>query len=157
MSNTAGQKSGDPIVVLLADDSESDRNIIKRTLIKRKLAYILHEVENGEQVLQYLRNEQPYDNKVVYPFPSLLLLDINMPIMDGKDALLKIRNDQQLKILPVIMLTTSQRDKDIFDSYSLGVNAYISKPVEPIDFISSIEKIESFWLQLAKLPTRGFQ
>lgn len=150
-SHLVGSKRG---VVLIADDSESDRDIILRALEKGRIKCTVKEVENGEQLLKYLRREAPYDDEKLYPWPNLLLLDINMPRIDGKQALRELRQLPQGKMLPVVMLTTSARENDIAESYALGVNGYITKPVENKKFMDTIAKLEFFWFGLVMLPPR---
>ena len=143
-------------VILVADDSESDRDIIERALRKSRMHCTLKEVCDGEQLLMYLQRQPPFDDKQTYPWPDLVLLDINMPRLNGKEALRQLRQLDSCKLLPVVILTTSSRDKDVLESYQLGVNGYITKPIESKDFISAILQLESFWLGLAvRPPSRG--
>ena len=88
-------------------------------------------------------------------FPDLILMDINMPVLDGKRTLEAIRQDAALKHLPVIMLKTSSAEKDVLESYKLGVNAYLTKPITHVDFVDAMQKIENFWLELVALPTHA--
>ena len=138
--------------VLLVEDSQSDQVIVKRVLEDGCINCNLHIANNGAIALQMLRNEAPYDDKSDYCRPDLVLMDINMPVLDGKATLQAIRADEELKHIPVIMLTTSDRDKDVIESYKLGVNAYLTKPVEELAFINVVQQIEQFWFELVTLP-----
>lgn len=141
-----------PAVVLVVDDSEADRLIVARALKNRHLLCEVVELADGEQLLLYLQREAPYQDLEKYPMPDLVLLDINMPRVDGKTALHKIRTELEMHSLPVVMVTTSDRDKDVIDSYKLGANAYVTKPVNADDFIEAIRNIKHFWLELVALP-----
>jgi len=145
-----------PAVILVADDSEADREIIRRALNQGRLRCELQEVSDGDELLQYLRREARFDDAKRYPEPDLLLLDINMPRVDGKQALRAIRQTLN-PTLPVVMLTTSRREQDVIESYALGVNAYISKPVEIDAFLETVRQLENFWLDLVTLPSRAAQ
>lgn len=140
--------------ILLVEDNPADQKLTIRALRRGKVETDLHIAENGEEALQYLRRDGKFANEKC-PLPDLILLDINMPKVDGKQVLKEIRNDPELNMLPVIMLTTSNQERDIIDSYKLGVNAYINKPVTISDFLEAIRKLEEFWLQLIILPTQA--
>ena len=139
-------------VVLLVDDSEADQEIVQRALEDGKMECTLLLANHGEEALQLLRHEGPFTDKIKYPKPDLILLDINMPVMDGRSTLKAIREDEALKRLPVIMLTTSNYDKDVIDSYNLGVNAFLTKPVSYYEFVDKIAGLETFWFELVVLP-----
>lgn len=138
--------------ILIADDSEPDRALIRRAVKTGKFNCELQEVEDGEKLIMFLKNEPPYEDKNQFTLPDLLLLDINMPRVDGKQALKIIRNELKLRSLPIIILTTSSRESDIIESYNLGVNAFVTKPVKSAAFFEAITKIENFWLDLVTLP-----
>ncbi len=142
-------------VILVADDNEADRDSIERTIGKGNIRCILKTVTDGEQLLKYLQRQPPYEDEQIYPWPDLLLLDINMPRISGKDALQQLRLLPAAQSLPVVMLTTSNREKDVFECYELGANAFITKPIEPQDFIDAFMQMESFWFELVTLPTTG--
>lgn len=143
---------GRPAVVLLAEDSHADQTLVRRGFKRARIHVDLHIVGDGIEALRYLRREGPYADPTLSPEPDIVLLDINMPRLDGREVLRAIRSDPVLKPLPVIILTTSEEDRDVIESYRLGVNAYISKPIEPAEFIAAIEKLDMFWLQLVILP-----
>lgn len=140
--------------ILIVDDNAPDREVMKRALRKGKVLCEVNDVADGEQALLYLKNLPPYDDKQRYPTPDLVLLDINMPRLDGLQVLEAIRADQNLRRLPVVVLSSSDRDADILNSYKFGVNAYVRKPVDSAEFIAAIQKLESFWLELVVLPPR---
>lgn len=142
-------------VVLLVEDSPADQLTVERAIEDGRVNCDLIVVENGEEALKLLRRNPPYDDKEKYPFPDLILLDINMPIMDGPTALSHIRQDSKFHNLPVVMLTTSDADSDVERSYAAGANAYITKPVQDQGFIDAVRKIEGFWFELVTLPPVG--
>ena len=139
-------------IILVADDSESDRDIIERAIRKGRMHCTLKKVGDGEQLLQYLQRQPPFNDEQLYPWPDLVLLDINMPRLNGKEALRQLRQLPACKLLPVVILTTSSREKDVLESYKLGVNGYITKPIESKDFINVVLQLETFWLELAVRP-----
>lgn len=140
--------------VLLVEDSPADQIIVKRALEDAKVQCDLFVVENGSEALKYLRSKAPYNDKKQFPFPDLILLDINMPVMDGKETLEAIREDNELRAVPIIMLTTSDSDKDIKESYFLGANAFVTKPVGREEIINAMIHLEKFWFELVTLPVR---
>lgn len=142
-------------VVLLVEDSPADQVIVQRALEDGRVKCRLLIVDNGLIALKLLRGEPPYEDRTTYPMPDLILLDVNMPVMDGKEALREIRQDPTIKHLPVVILTTSSREKDVIESYRLGVNAYLTKPVDETAFMETILQIERFWFELVTLPTGG--
>jgi len=139
-------------IILIVDDSAADREIIKRALGRGRIRCDVYEAENGEKALQYLKKEAPYDKDSDSPVPDLILLDINMPRVSGLEVLKHIRSDEALHRLPVIVLSTSKRDEDVIQSYNLGVNAFVSKPLAADEFIKAIQMLETFWLELVTLP-----
>jgi len=141
-----------PAKLLLAEDNPADQLTVERALEDGRVECELTVVENGTQVLTLLRNEAPYEDARKYPHPDLILMDINMPIMDGLTALKHIRNDENLRHIPVVMLTTSDSSTDINSSYEDGANAYITKPVSDSGFIDAVQKLDRFWFRLVTLP-----
>ncbi len=138
-------------VVLMAEDSEHDIIATKRAWKKHKIANPLYIVRNGEECLDYLHLRGLYRKSGAAPRPGILLLDINMPKLDGLSVLQYIRADQELHALPVIILTTSKIEQDRVRSYDLGANAYITKPVGFQNFCEAVCTINLFW-QLVELP-----
>lgn len=140
------------IRILLAEDDPDDRLLTRRALSKSRLANTIHTVEDGEELMEYLRREGKYSNPEDAPRPGLILLDLNMPRMDGREALRKIKSDPDLRRIPVIVLTTSEADQDILQSYDLGVNAFVTKPVTFDGLADAIQALGEFWFQIVKLP-----
>ena len=148
-------RTGRPANVLLAEDSEPDQNIVQRGFSRSKISIRLFIVENGEECLDFLRHQGNYQDEQQYPRPDLLLLDMNMPKMDGLEVLRQIRADATLRTLPVIILTTSDQERDVVASYACGANAFITKPVEPRRFMDTIRQMEEFWFELVVTPPHG--
>lgn len=138
-------------VVLMAEDDEHDIIATKRAWKLGQMANPLHIVNNGEECLDYLERRGDYSDPASSPRPGILLLDINMPRMDGLETLQRIRANEQLRSLPVVMLTTSKAEEDRMRSYALGANAYIVKPIGFDNFAEAIRTINLFW-KLVALP-----
>ena len=143
------------VVVLLVEDNPADQQLTIRAFKKGKVNVNLQIANDGVEAMEYLNGQGIYSDRNKFPMPDIVLLDINMPRKDGKQVLNEIKTDSKLKLIPVIMLTTSDQDKDIIDSYNLGVNAYISKPVRINDFMSVVNKLEDFWFILNKIPPKN--
>lgn len=143
------------VVVLLVEDNPADQQLTIRAFKKGKVNVNLQIANDGVEAMEYLNGQGIYSDRNKFPMPDIVLLDINMPRKDGKQVLNEIKTDSKLKLIPVIMLTTSDQDKDIIDSYNLGVNAYISKPVRINDFMNVINKLEDFWFILNKVPPKN--
>ncbi len=141
-------------VVLLADDNVADQRLFQRALLRHDPDIDLRVVSDGEEVMDYLKHRGPYRDPNTAPKPDLVLLDINMPRMDGKRTLREIREDHVLKGLPVVFMTTSDDGRDVRDSYELGVNAYLVKSPNIDEFFSAMETVVRFWLGVAWLPTK---
>lgn len=141
-----------PITILLVEDSPVDAKITTKALERGRVRNELHLVKDGLAAVDYLTNQNEYAEKDKYPRPDLILLDLHMPKMDGREVLEFIKNNVIFKSIPVIMLTTSEREEDILKSYEMGVNSYITKPVEFDDFLSAILAITEYWLVISKLP-----
>ena len=139
--------------ILLVEDSVADQRLIARAVRNTDLEAELFTVDDGEQAMAYLQRRGRYQDPASSPRPDIVLLDINMPKKDGKQVLREIRDDDSLHNLPVIMLTTSNQERDIIDSYNLGVNAYITKPTELASFVDTVQTLELFWFKLAELPS----
>lgn len=142
----------EPIVILLADDDPDDRMLTRKALKRSRLANEVHAVVDGEELLAYLRREGPYSEPDAAPRPGLILLDLNMPRMDGREALVEIKSDPALRRIPVVVLTTSDAEQDILESYDLGVNAFVTKPVTFDRLAQAIQVLGSFWFEIVKLP-----
>jgi chemotaxis family two-component system response regulator Rcp1 len=137
--------------VLLVEDNEDDIELTLEALEDSKVCMETHVVADGISAMAFLRREGDYVDK---PRPDLILLDLNLPLMDGREVLKKIKGDPNFAEIPVVVLTTSEDDKDILKAYQLHANCYISKPVDFLKFTEIIRQIEGFWLQLAKLPRK---
>lgn len=138
-----------PIEVLLVEDSPSDANLTIKKLKKAKVLNNLHWVEDGESAMEFLQKAGEYANA---PRPDLILLDLNLPGMDGREVLSEIKSDPKLKKIPIVILTTSADEQDVARAYNLNANCYITKPVDIQQFLKAIDLIEDFWLALVKLP-----
>ncbi|MBW1743094.1 MAG: response regulator [Deltaproteobacteria bacterium] len=145
----------EPFVVLMAEDNEHDIVATKRAWKKHYIANPLYIVNDGEECLDFLRKKGKYSEPGAAPRPGILLLDINMPKMDGLAVLKEIRKDEDLRRLPVIILTTSKAEEDRLKGYDLGVNAYVVKPVGFENFSEAVRTISLFW-QLVELPGGDF-
>lgn len=135
--------------ILLVDDNPDNVLITKRALLKGRVKNTLHVVGDGEKAIKFLRKEDEYQKS---PTPTLILLDLKMPKLDGFQVLKEIKSDDKLKSIPVIVLTTSDRDKDIEDAYRLGCNSYIVKPVSFESFIKTVIEIGEYWLIISRVP-----
>lgn len=144
-------KHGKPITILMADDDDDDRRLTREALLEGRLANDLRFVENGEELMDYLRRLGKYSGTEV-PRPGLILLDLNMPRKDGRTVLKEIKSDPELRQIPVVVLTTSQADEDIFKSYDLGVNSYIVKPVTFEALVDILQTLEKYWFEIVELP-----
>ena len=142
-----------PISILICDDDEDDRMLTQQALEAAHISNALHFVENGEQLLDYLyqRGEYAGENGKA-PRPGLILLDLNMPKMDGREALKVIKGDKTLHDIPVVVLSTSRFDADIVRSYQLGVNSFISKPVTFTGLVDAMNVLGRYWLEIVELP-----
>ncbi|MEQ8542175.1 MAG: response regulator [Coleofasciculus sp. D1-CHI-01] len=139
-----------PIEILLVEDSPSDANLIQISFKQAKIANNLRWVEDGETALDYLLQQGDYTNS---PRPDLIVLDLNLPGMDGQEVLTSIKSDPTLKRIPVIVLTTSEDEEDILKSYELNANCYITKPIDIQQFMRMVQLLEEFWLAAVQLPS----
>jgi two-component system response regulator len=145
---------GRAITILLADDDEDDRLMARDALREARLHNDLRTVADGVELLEYLRHEGAYTNPESAPAPGLVLLDLNMPRMDGREALREIKQDRALRTLPVVVLTTSKAEEDIVRTYELGVNSFISKPVTFLGLVEVMKAFSRYWLEIVELPPR---
>ena len=153
MSETAPNPAW--ISILMADDDEDDQLLAREALAENRLANPIHFVPDGEQLIAYLRNEPPYDDREAHPRPGLILLDLNMPRMDGREALREIKADPDLRSIPIVVLTTSKAEEDILRTYDLGANSYITKPVSFDGLIEVMGSLGGYWLGIVQLPPNG--
>lgn len=135
----------------MADDDADDRMLTKEAFEENKLKNDLRFVEDGEELMDYLLQRGKY-NETSAPRPGLILLDLNMPKKDGREALEEIKQHPELKRIPVIVLTTSKAEKDILNSYNLGVNSFITKPVTFDNLVRVTSRLGQYWLELVSLP-----
>jgi len=140
------------IQVLLVEDSPGDVRLTREAFREANMSIQLHVATDGMEALAFLKQEAPHLNA---PRPDLILLDLNLPKMDGREVLAYIKADERLKTIPTVILTTSEAEADIVTSYQLQANSYLSKPVEFEEFESLVKSINDFWLIKAKLPQRG--
>jgi CheY-like chemotaxis protein len=141
-----------PITILMADDDPDDRQLTKEALIEGRLINDIRFVENGEEMMDYLRRTGRYAPPAESPRPGLILLDLNMPRKDGRTVLKEIKSDPALRTIPVVVLTTSKADEDVYRSYDLGVNSYIVKPVTFEALVDILVTLEKYWFEIVELP-----
>lgn len=139
-------------VILIAEDDHDDFLLAQEALKTAHILNPLQRVHDGEELMSYLRGEGEFSQREKYPFPNLLLLDLNMPKMDGREALALIKQDPELKALPTIVLTTSKAEEDILESYLSGGNSYIRKPVSFEGLVEIMRTVGDFWLEIVQLP-----
>jgi len=142
----------DKIIILMADDDEEDRLLAKDALEEAHLLNPLEFVEDGEELIDYLLRRGKFSNRKNAPLPGLILLDLNMPRKDGRQALKEIKSHEQLKKIPVVVLTTSEAAEDILKSYDLGVNSFITKPVTFEGLVEVMKMLGKYWFEIVKLP-----
>ena len=137
-----------PLVILLVEDDLADQKLIKISLRNEKIANDLYTVQTGEEGMDFLYHRENYSDGT--PQPDLILLDLNMPGMGGKEFLRRIKEDERLKQIPVVILTTSEAEKDIIDSYKLQASGYVHKPVTLEEFKEAMKKLKEYWFVLCK-------
>lgn len=140
-----------PVEILLVEDNEGDVGLIEEVFEEIKIRNNLHVAEDGEVAVHYLLGEGKYSGSTL---PDLVLLDLNLPKKDGREVLKEIKSDENLKKIPIVVLTTSQSEKDILKAYDLHANAYVNKPIDFDQFIEVVKSIANFWLGIVKLPTK---
>jgi CheY-like chemotaxis protein len=141
------------ITILMADDDEDDRLMTKEAFEEARLANDLRFVVDGVELLDYLHQRGKFSNPKDAPRPGLILLDLNMPRKDGREALKEIKADPNLRQIPIVVLTTSKAEEDIYRSYDLGVNSYITKPVSFEGLVEVILTLTQYWFKIVQLPT----
>lgn len=149
MTMTTAASFNRPIELLLVEDSPSDAGLTQAALAKAQRTINVHHVEDGVAAMEFLRRGAGYESS---PRPDLILLDLNMPKMDGRQVLAEIREDAELQSLPVIILTTSGDPEDVVETYKLKANCYVQKPVDLTEFMSAIKSLDNFWFTYAALP-----
>lgn len=140
------------VIILMADDDEEDRLFAEKALKKSRLCNELRFVEDGEELLDYLHRQGKYADTAKFPMPGLILLDLNMPKVNGREALKTIKADPVLKEIPIVVLTTSESEDDVHGAYGLGANSYISKPVTMAGMVTVMKGLGQYWFEIVKLP-----
>lgn len=138
-----------PIEILMVEDNPGDVRLTQEALKEYKIRNNLQIVGDGEQAMKFLRQQEPFQGATR---PDLILLDLNLPKMDGREVLQEIKNDPELKSIPIVVLTTSEAEEDIVQSYELHANSYVTKPVDFERFVKVVKVIEDFWFTVVKLP-----
>lgn len=140
------------IIILMADDDDDDYLLTQKALKQSKLLNTLCRVKDGEELLEFLRGTGDYANHQSCRRPGVILLDLNMPRKDGREALKEIKSDPELRDIPVVVFTTSKAEEDIYKSYQLGVNSFITKPVTFDGLIKVIQALGKYWFEIVELP-----
>jgi len=148
MQNLTAQK---PVNILLVEDNPGDARLAQEALKENKVANTLHWVDDGVKALEFLHQQGPYADA---PRPDVILLDLNLPRKDGREVLAEIKDDPELKRIPVVVLTVSQAEEDILRTYNLHANCYITKPLDLDRFLEVVQQVENFWLTIVKLPSQ---
>lgn len=143
------------ITILMADDDDDDFLLAKKALAQSKLLNNLVRVKDGEELLEYLRCDGDYTGRDIKDRPGVILLDLNMPRKDGREALREIKDDPELRDIPVVVFTTSKAEEDIYKSYKLGVNSFITKPVTFENLIQVMQALGRYWFEIVELPSVG--
>ncbi len=142
------------ITILMADDDEDDRLISEEAMQEARLANDMRFVKDGEELMDYLCRREAYADPQLSPRPDLILLDLNMPKKDGREALSEIKSDPDLRKIPVVVMTTSKAEEDIYRTYDLGVNSFISKPVSFGGMVDIMKTLSVYWFSIVQLPTQ---
>ncbi len=145
------QIDGEPIEILLVEDNPGDVRLCEEALKAGKVLNNLHVAQDGEQAMAFLRRQGQFDGA---PTPDVILLDLNLPKKDGREVLAEVKQDERLRRIPVVVITTSEAEQDIVRSYDLHANCYITKPVDFDQFIRVVQTIENFWLTVVRLPPK---
>lgn len=148
-------KYSKPITILMADDDADDRLMTKEAFEESRLANDLRFVEDGVELMDYLQRRGKYSDPATSPRPGLILLDLNMPKKDGREALKEIKADPNLKCVRIVILTTSKAEEDIYRTYNLGAASYITKPVTFAGMAEVIKTVGKYWLEIVELPGDG--
>ena len=144
------QQRAQKFEILLVEDNPGDAFLTREALREGRFAHTLSVVEDGEEAMHFLRKQGKYQDA---PRPDLILLDLNLPKMDGRELLAEIKEDTQLRHIPVIVLTTSDARQDVWGAYKLHANCYLTKPIQMEDFLQKVRSVEDFWLTVVKLPS----
>lgn len=148
----SGFPSGRPIEILLIEDNPGDQRLAQETLKDSRILNRLHIVEDGEQAMAFLRREGGYADA---PRPDLIVLDLNLPRRDGREVLREVKEDPDLRRIPVVVLTISEAEEDVLRSYDLHANCYITKPIDLEQFSRVVKSVEGFWFTIVTLPSKA--
>ncbi|WP_255194153.1 response regulator [Natronobeatus ordinarius] len=144
--------SSEPAQILLVEDNPGDVRLTKEAFKQGRIENDLHVVTDGHEALEFLAQREAYEDA---PRPDLILLDLNLPRKNGDEVLEELKGDPELRCIPVIVLTSSKAEEDVVRSYELHANAYLTKPVDPDEFIDAVKAFEAFWFRVVRLPTEG--
>jgi CheY-like chemotaxis protein len=142
----------DEVEILLVEDNDQDAEMTLRALKKHNMANNLRRVEDGQEALNFIFATGPYSDRNIKNGPRVVLLDLKLPKVDGLEVLRRIKADQRTQMIPVVVLTSSKEDRDMVDSYKLGVNSYIAKPVEFEKFLDAVKQFGLYWLLVNRIP-----
>lgn len=145
------------VTILMAEDDPDDRLLAEEALAEGQVSHPIQFVENGDELLDYLNRRGQYRNRRRFPRPGIILLDLNMPKKDGREALSEIKTDPKLRQIPVVVLTTSTAEEDILRSYDLGANSFISKPLTFEGLVEVMKLLGHYWLEIVELPPERAQ
>ena len=144
-------RDGDPVDILLVEDNPGDVRLTREAFAEARINNDLHDVNDGEAALDFLHQRGDHADA---PRPDLMLLDLNLPKVDGLDVLEAVKSDDDLRTIPVVVLTSSEAEEDVVQSYEQHTNAYLTKPIDPSEFVDVIQSFERFWLTLVELPPK---
>ena len=145
-------RKGEDVIILYAEDDPEDRMLVEDAMDESRLANEMHFVEDGEELMDYLHRRNKYAELSDKPLPGLILLDLNMPKKDGREALEEIKADPDLKRIPIVVLTTSKAEEDILSTYDLGVSGFIIKPVTFESLVSLLKTVSKYWFEVVEPP-----
>jgi two-component system, response regulator len=140
------------VEILLVEDNDQDAEMTLRALKKQNLANSVHRVEDGQQALNFLFATGPYADRNINNGPRVVLLDLKLPKVDGLEILRRVKADERTKMIPIVVMTSSKEDRDMVESYKLGVNSYIAKPVEFERFLEAVQQFGLYWLLVNRIP-----
>jgi CheY-like chemotaxis protein len=149
------ENKGTMITILIADDDPDDRELTRDALHECRLANDVHFVHDGEELLDYLNRRGQHKKLAGQSLPGLILLDLNMPRKDGREALKEIKANPDLRRIPIVVLTTSKAEEDILRTYDLGVNSYVTKPVTFDSLVETIKVLGKYWFEIVELPVEA--
>jgi two-component system, chemotaxis family, response regulator Rcp1 len=144
-------EANSPVEILLVEDNEGDVHLTMQALNRAKVRNRVHVASDGMEAMAFLRREPPNEKA---PRPDVILLDLNLPLMDGREVLEELKKDPVLRTIPVVVMTTSSAEEDVVKSYALQANCYVTKPVDLKQFLHVVDSIGDFWLQVVRLPPR---